>query len=221
MRLETELSIPLKTRVNAYHHGNLRAALIAASREIIDEEGIEGFSVRAAARRAGVSQGAPTHHFSSVTALLTEVALLAFDELGQFLEAAPHSPDPTEELHAVARAYVEFAAAHVGLFRLMFREGLTDRSDPRHSSTSLKALRRVSYASAAYYGINLSCQMDAARYPQLIAVWANLHGLAHLAVEGALIYSLGGNEINSLEQFMGLLPSLLHAIWPARLLQES
>jgi len=211
----------LKSHVNGYHHGNLRAALIAASREIIDEEGIEGFSVRAAARRAGVSQGAPTHHFASVTALLTEVALLAFDELGQFLEAAPHSPDPTEDLHAVARAYVQFAAAHVGLFRLMFREGLTDRSDPRHSSTSLKALRRISYAGAAYYGINLSCQMDSARYPQLIAIWANLHGLAHLAVEGALIYSIDGNEVNSLDHFMSLLPSILHAIWPARSFQES
>jgi AcrR family transcriptional regulator len=213
-------NIPPKSRESAYHHGNLRAALIAASREIIDQEGIEGFSLRAAARRAGVSQGAPAHHFASVTALLTEVALLAFDELGAFLEAAPHSSDPMEDLHAVARAYVEFAVSHVGLFRLMFREGLTDRSDPRHSSRSQNALRRISYAGANYYGITLSCQMDSVRYPELIGVWVNVHGLAHIAVEGALIYSLGDREMSSPDQFMDWLPSILQVNWPARRLQE-
>ena len=63
-----------------YHHGQLREALITAADEILHESGIEGFSLRKAAARAGVSPGAPAHHFKSVTGLLTAVAVLTLDE---------------------------------------------------------------------------------------------------------------------------------------------
>lgn len=61
---------------SGYHHGNLRVALIEATDGIIRDRGIEGLSLREAARRAGVSIGAPAHHFGSTSGLLTEVALL-------------------------------------------------------------------------------------------------------------------------------------------------
>jgi len=60
--------------------------LIQAADEIIAEGGIEAFSLRAAAQRAGVSPGAPAHHFGSAKGLLTEVALLAFDRLSRYIE---------------------------------------------------------------------------------------------------------------------------------------
>ncbi len=60
--------------------------MIQAADEIIAEGGIEAFSLRAAAQRAGVSPGAPAHHFGSAKGLLTEVALLAFDRLSRYIE---------------------------------------------------------------------------------------------------------------------------------------
>ncbi len=62
-----------------YHHGDLRAALIDAAKALIAERGVDGFSLRAAARQAGVSAAAPAHHFGDVRGLLTAVATGAFD----------------------------------------------------------------------------------------------------------------------------------------------
>ena len=60
-----------KTKRDSYHHGDLRSALISAAEEIIAAEGVEGFTLRKAARKAGVSPGAPTHHFGSMAGLLS------------------------------------------------------------------------------------------------------------------------------------------------------
>ncbi|MBL4557132.1 MAG: helix-turn-helix transcriptional regulator [Rhodobacteraceae bacterium] len=62
-----------------YHHGDLRAALIDAAKALIAERGVDGFSLRAAARQAGVSAAAPAHHFGDARGLLTAVATGAFD----------------------------------------------------------------------------------------------------------------------------------------------
>lgn len=64
---------------STYHHGDLRAALIKAADAIIAEGGLEAFSLREAAQRAGVSPGAPAYHFGSAKGLLTEVAILALN----------------------------------------------------------------------------------------------------------------------------------------------
>src|SRR5258708_6867554 len=71
-----------------YHHGDLRRQLIAAAERIIVERGVEGFTLREAARRVGVSPAAPSHHFKDAKGLLTEVALLGFRDFGEALAAA-------------------------------------------------------------------------------------------------------------------------------------
>ena len=72
---------------DGYHHRGLRLALINAADAILRERGIEGFTLREAARRAGVSAAAPGHHFGNSAGLLTEVAILGFEELTRFLAA--------------------------------------------------------------------------------------------------------------------------------------
>src|SRR5215470_16395265 len=95
-------------RARAYHHGNLQKQLIAAAEEILSEKGVEGFTLREAARRVGVSPAAPAHHFKDATGLLTEVAALGFAELAQMLgdADAKAGPDPRARLAAQGRAYV-------------------------------------------------------------------------------------------------------------------
>jgi AcrR family transcriptional regulator len=95
----------------AYHHGDLRRALIEASIEIIGEAGIQNFSVAAAARRTGVSPGAPYRHFVDRDALLAAVAIQAAGLLEKRYRAAvAKSSDPVEKLAQVTTAYVRFAA---------------------------------------------------------------------------------------------------------------
>lgn len=62
-------------KADGYHHGDLRAALQKSAEEIIRESGVEGLMLRACAQRAGVSHGAPAHHFGNIAGLLTEFAV--------------------------------------------------------------------------------------------------------------------------------------------------
>ncbi len=71
-----------------YHHGALKDALVAAAEAILLESGVAGFSLRAAARRAGVSPSAPAHHFGDAAGLLAEVAARGFEELARDLRDA-------------------------------------------------------------------------------------------------------------------------------------
>src|SRR5271155_3547747 len=68
---------------DGYHHGDLRAALLKSAGEIIRDSGLEGLTLRACARKAGVSHGAPAHHFGNVTGLLTELAADGFERLAE------------------------------------------------------------------------------------------------------------------------------------------
>lgn len=167
---------------STYHHGDLRAALIQAADEIIAEGGIEAFSLRSAAQRAGVSPAAPAHHFGSAKGLLTEVALLAFERAGRYIEEAGHSDDVVADVRALSLAFVTFAVDHPGHFRLMFRNDLIDRNDSRYPEMSIKPGMRLALAIAAYHGrsdVNLNRFEDAA---DTFCALSTLHGLAHLVL---------------------------------------
>ena len=174
----------MPTKRSTYHHGDLRAALIQAADDIIAEGGIEAFSLRAAAQRAGVSPGAPAHHFGSAKGLLTEVALLAFERFGQSIEEVGYSDDLAMNVRALSLAFVTFALDHPGHFRLMFRSDLVNRDDPRYPGITIKTGMRLSLAIAAYHG---KSEVDMTRFEDAADVFgamATLHGLAHLVLEG-------------------------------------
>src|SRR5262252_10708100 len=91
----------------AYHHGDLRRQLIAAAERIIMERGVDGFTLREATRRVGVSHAAPAHHFKDAKGLLTEVALLGFRDFTAALEAADKlgGGDAARRLDEQGKAY--------------------------------------------------------------------------------------------------------------------
>src|SRR5258706_7191492 len=87
------------TRKAAYHHGDLRRALIAAARAILEADGLPGLSLRAVARRAGVSQAAPYHHFPDRDALLAALGAEGFDALDRAMrERMAGLRDPAQRL---------------------------------------------------------------------------------------------------------------------------
>lgn len=197
-----------------YHHGNLPAALVKAAEGIINSDGIEAFSLRAAARRAGVTPGAPAHHFRSASGLLTEVAIRGFNDLESHLSEVPVTRDPVEDLHAVARAYVAFALRWPGRFRLMFREELLDQGVPRLKQASIRGLWKIAQAGAAAHGVQVKSTQDSLKYPVVLGVWATIHGLAHIALEGKLAFAFRNEGFAKADLFKHLLPDILNAYWP-------
>lgn len=208
------VKINQKIQRTTYHHGDLRAALIQSADEIIAEGGIEAFSLRAAAKRAGVSPGAPAHHFGSAKGLLTEVALLAFERFSQSIEEVGHSDDVAANVRALSLAFVSFALDHPGHFRLMFRSDLVNRDDPRYPEISIKTGVRLSLAVAAYHG---KSEMDLTRFEDAADVFsamATLHGLASLVLEEKAAHFF--QEATSEDFARKELPRVLEHMYPPK-----
>ncbi|MGL5012504.1 MAG: TetR/AcrR family transcriptional regulator, partial [Paracoccaceae bacterium] len=109
------------SREKPYHHGDLRAALLAAAEAELADHGIEAFSLRQVAKRAGVSHAAPAHHFGDANGLLTALAAEGFRQFAAAQAAREAQADkaPRAQMIAAGLGYVDFAMARPALFRLM------------------------------------------------------------------------------------------------------
>jgi AcrR family transcriptional regulator len=178
------------TRVQPYHHGNLRAALLEAAEAELEAEGIEGFSLRGVAKRAGVSHAAPAHHFSDVNGLLTGLAAEGYRRFVAAQEArqkiAPS--DGMAQLVAAGLGYIDFALAHPALFRLMFSSGRPDHEAPELSAAGAEAFERLMDAVEQLRGVDPRKNKKAML--GVMAAWAVAHGLADLLVAGRMKFLL-------------------------------
>jgi AcrR family transcriptional regulator len=115
-----------------YHHGDLRAALIAAAEAELIEKGVDAFSLRGAAKRAGVSHAAPAHHFKDTMALLDALAAAGFARLTATMkeEQAAAGAGNKAQLVAVGIGYVRFALDNPELLQLMFGTSRRKGDDP-------------------------------------------------------------------------------------------
>ena len=109
-------------RHKAYHHGDLRRALVDAALELVRDRGSDGFTLREAARRVGVSQTAPYRHFETKDALLAAVAEQGFRDLHRRLSQAAEDAgaDPRLRLRAQGLAAFEYYVGDAARFRVMF-----------------------------------------------------------------------------------------------------
>jgi AcrR family transcriptional regulator len=172
-------------RASSYHHGALRAALIRSAREILESEGYEALSLRAAARRAGVSQAAPYNHFADKAALLAAIAALGFKEFGDAMrQEMSAAEDPQARLNAAGIAYVAFATSNPHLFKLMFGSSVHQSS----GNSDLDAARTSAYE--VLRGAVHSAQSDPrdATHDELESLrsWAFVHGLATMINAGTI-----------------------------------
>lgn len=166
----------------AYHHGDLRHALLAAAEALLAERGPDGFSLREVARRVGVSNAAPAHHFADATALLTEIAATGFERLAAAMaQAASGVPDPTERLLRMGEVYVQAAVDAPAMLRLMFHSDRVDRASPR-----LKAAGDAAYGALNDAVASLPGRQDGDAYPDMAFAWSVVHGFAVLLIEQQL-----------------------------------
>ena len=163
------------TKPKPYHHGDLRNALLEAARALLEEGPLADLSLRAVARRAGVSHAAPYRHFPNHEALLVELASEGFAELRAELVAAAAQKGGAESdrIAKIGGAYMRFVARRPALARLMFGPQLPNRD----SFTDLSA-------AADSIGGEIG---GALHDPALgLAVWAAVHGLAMLILENVI-----------------------------------
>ncbi|QND16879.1 TetR/AcrR family transcriptional regulator (plasmid) [Rhizobium leguminosarum bv. trifolii] len=186
-----------------YHHGSLRQALLDAAEAILNRDGIDGLTLRAAAREAGVSHGAPAHHFGDLAGLLTELAASGFVRLRETVltevDDAAAQAGPAAYSAALGRGYIRFARSHPGIFLLMFRSERLDWSSPSLSVAGLAAFALLSSRSVAD-------TIEESAVERLIVAstrWSLMHGLATLIIDGrleAMAHSIPGAD---LEQLIG------------------
>jgi AcrR family transcriptional regulator len=170
-------------REKPYHHGDLRGALIRAGLAILAEEGVQALSLRAAARRAGVSHAAPYRHFADKEALLAAIAEEGFNVLAAEVEEARERfpASPREQLEESAWAYVRFALTHPDHLLVMFSSLI---EDPQAYPGLREAGSRAFNVLVEIVRAGQAADIMIAGEARLLAVvaWTQVHGLSLLLI---------------------------------------
>lgn len=177
---------PARKRPPSYHHGDLRRALVQEAVHTIQTAGVGALTLRAVGQRLGVSRTALYRHFSDKSALLAAVGREGFRTLREELEAAVRGElDGRRGFEAMGRAYVRFAVNHSSHYRVMFG-GFLDacENEPALVQEAGASFEVLVEALAALQRAGVVQDDDArqmARY-----VWAIVHGVAMLVIDGQL-----------------------------------
>jgi AcrR family transcriptional regulator len=175
-------------RKHAYHHGDLRNALVGEALTLLEKEGSSGFTLRDLARRVGVSCAAPYAHFNDKEALMAAIAAEGFIKLKASMDAAlDKDGDPLAPFMAVGRTYIQFGIDNPALYELMFAS--EDLPAKRHLFPDLEAAGTAAFTtltnmlgSLQQAGLLRPGDLDA----DGLAVWAHVHGLVSLINTGRI-----------------------------------
>lgn len=171
---------------NAYHHGDLRRALLDETLAVLEEGGMDELSLRKLAQRVGVSRGAPYHHFANKDALLAAAISEGFGiMLARTQDQVSAGADPFDALRACGRVYLAFALERPALYRLMMGSVVKDKSrfdGLVTCATEYYDHLRGLLARCVQTGETHHDDVEVAAF----TVWASVHGLASLLLDGAM-----------------------------------
>ena len=157
----------------------LRDRLVQDGVELLEEEGLGDLTLRAIARRAGVSHGAPRRYFPTHNALLAAIAATGVADLaGRPRSRRAKDRQAEDRLVEAALRYLEFAAERPGMFELLFRHDLLAGAGGNLRATSLPLFQTFTDLVAQVH--------PADARERAIALWTNIHGLATLRATNAL-----------------------------------
>lgn len=168
-----------------YHHGDLRNALIAASVEMLQEEGMEALSLRKIARKIGVSHNAPYMHFADKDALLAVIAAEGFDLLAAHIrQAKQHIQEGWfERFKHGCFAYVDFILNHTGHAQVMFR----DYDGEKYPDTIRAAVEALGLLEEVIVEGQQNGMIKEGDSLELTTVtWSMLHGIATILSTGKM-----------------------------------
>jgi AcrR family transcriptional regulator len=191
-----------------YHHGDLRAALIAAAQAAVEAGGPEAVSLRDLAQSLGVSTAAPYRHFADRRTLLSEVAALGFRDLNEaYARAQDAASTPMAAMRETARAYLNLAFGRPGLFRLMFASDLISAADAPAS-----LLRPAGEAWEGLYravaALDPSADLASVKR-RAITGWSTLHGFITL-VQGGRLKGFMTEPLTEADLLEAILDKTLH-----------
>ena len=175
-------AVYMNAKSSTYHHGNLREELLKAAMGILDESGIEAVTIRQVARKVGVGHSAPANHFADKRALLTQLAIDTFIELGELikrdLQLAPQGL--SEKVRVFNDTLIEFGLSQPNRYRLLWRRDYLD-----NDSIELNGAMDVIYDAllatlATDKKSNISVESKA------IALWSMLQGYVTMRIDGNL-----------------------------------
>jgi len=172
---------PARKPLNAYHHGDLRDALVQAALREAERGGPESISLKALARQLGVSQPAPYRHFADRDALLAAVTAEAFRQFNTVLRESMRRPSKRSKLSRIARATLDFGLRRNGVYRLMFASR-TMAAASKGSELHQAAIETFALVLEALEAPAVGLLRE--RYA--LQVWAALHGVVMLAEQGLL-----------------------------------
>ena len=166
-----------------FHHGDLREALVAATRELLIEHGPDGFTLADACRRAGVTTAAPYKHFRGKQEVLQEIISRGFDELAaaNAKAVAEGGPGTLVGITAMVISYLNFAIAQPAVFRLMFGHK-SDLSKVEHVEESGNQCLKNVINEVAAFSRKHGQKADAERVA--IRLWTFVHGASSLELDG-------------------------------------
>lgn len=185
----------------AYHHGDLKAALIEAGLVELEEKGLAALSLRSIAARVGVSHTAPKNHFDGLRGLLTAIAAEGFlRHAAEMRRGVEEAPPGTARLRAACNGYIRFALANPELFRLMFSGTLCKADDPElreAAGKSYDVLRNIAQ------GLDWD-RADEPGAPTRTEwmIWSLVHGYAMLLIEGQVRRNQDGSPIFDADELM-------------------
>jgi AcrR family transcriptional regulator len=169
-----------------YHHGDLRRVLNDTALKVIAKDGVAAVSLRELALSAGVSPAAPYRHFRDKEALFSAIAGEGFRLLTQSMLAAREAVGKAAgaRLAATGVAYVQFAVANPGYFKVMFSRFGKHDAPPDVSMEGANAFGVLVESIAAAQAVGQAPKMDRMRLA--LTAWSCVHGLATLAIDGCL-----------------------------------
>ncbi|MCX8997459.1 TetR/AcrR family transcriptional regulator [Rhizobiaceae bacterium BDR2-2] len=174
-------------KAGAYHHGDLRSALLDAALKVVEKDGVSALTLRTLARHAGVSPGAPYHHFESREHLLAAIAAEGLSGLvSEMRRCSATAATPQSRLEALGHGYVRYALTHRGHFRIMFRPELKELLGKEINKDLGKGLVLLREAIVSCQNAGLAPAGDTDRL--VLLAWSAVHGACQLWIDGPLAY---------------------------------
>lgn len=163
-------------KAQAYHHGDLKAAMRTEAERILVERGVAEVGLREVARALGVSHNAPYRHYANREALLADIAAGGFQRLGALYAEAVTPEDPVARVTAIGHMYLRFALAEPAVFRVMMGK---DLAKPQY--VELKAAADGVFAIVRT--VLLAAGVPDPAIAETLALWSMVHGIAILLLD--------------------------------------